>query len=180
MQTLILSEPEPAFGYVLPPEASFEEWKDTGLQFMMAGRMLNWLIGDWFREGHARFGAKALAYRNRIFRRDVDRFGPIIEVCARFPQDERHKELTWGHHAVAMEADDPHAMLRKAEDEGLTVAALKAAVKVASRQCEMPIDDDPEDTAYRRIVQAWNLASRSSREDFLESAQEAGLGVIDL
>jgi hypothetical protein len=42
------------------------------------------------------------------------------------------------------------------------------------------VDDDPEDTAMRLIVQAWNRAPVEARGAFLELAAEAEMGVIDL
>lgn len=175
---------EPMLPLSLPETHSFEEWSQLGRLLVAGRRKLDFLTGDWLIRGSTEYGDKARSEANAIFRADVERFGPMLDVCRRFSETRRHDALTFGHHLAVMPIEDDEqaeAMLVEAEASRMTVAAVKAQVRVTTnRQTTILPDDDPEDTAYRRIVQAWNLASRSSREAFLESAQESHMGVIDL
>lgn len=175
---------QPSLPLTLPATSTFADWSHLGTILLTARRKVNWLIGDWLDRGLTDYGDKARDEANRIYRSDVDRFAPILETCRRFPEEQRHDLLTFEHHVAVRDIEDDaqaQTMLDKAEADRMTVAALKAEVKVSSnRQTTILPDDDPDDTAYRRIVQAWNLASRASREAFLESAQESNMGVIDL
>jgi hypothetical protein len=171
-------------GLNLPTTETFADWQALGRRLCMGARAINWLIGDWLIDGAERFGDKARDEAQTIFRSDVDRFDPILKTCRRFPEPKRHAALTFGHHLAVMSIDDDteaETLLSKAETERMTTAALKAEVKVIRSHARLPIeDDDPVDTAMRRIVQAWNLASREARQMFIELAQESHMGVIEL
>jgi len=168
----------------LPHTSTFEEWSDLGLILCSGARAMNWLIGDWLIAGTESYGTKARDEANRIFRADVERFDPILKTCRRFSEEKRHDRLTFGHHVAVMPiADDTEAeeLLVEAERERLTTATLRAKVRVIHHtQSSFMADDDPDDTAMRAIVQAWNRAPRTAREAFFELAQEIQLGVIDL
>lgn len=168
----------------LPHTETFDDWSNLGRRLCASSRVINWLIGDWLIEGSDRFGEKARNEANTIFRSDVERFAPIVDTCRRFPEPKRHQSLTFGHHlaVMAIEDDDQaEQLLTRAENDRLTTAALKAEVKVIRSQDRLPlVDDDPVDLGYRRMAQAWNLASRESRELFAESVAESHMGVIEL
>lgn len=172
-------------GLSLPVTPTFEDWRDLGRRLCMGARAVNWLIGDWLIDGAERFGEKARAEAQSIFRSDVARFDPILRTCRRFPREKRHESLTFGHHlAVSVVDDDIEAekLLEQAEQTGATVAMLRATVRVTSATSYLPglDDDDPVDTAMRRIVQAWNLAGKAARQDFVELLKDSDMGVIEL
>lgn len=175
---------QPMLGLSLPPFQTFADWNDLGKSLCLAGRNIHWLIGDWLIAGVEKFGDRARDEANVIFRSDVGRFDQILKTCRRFPEPKRHASLTFAHHLAVMaitDDDQAERVLTEAEQHRPTIAALKAQIKVLqNRQPSMIADDDPEDTAMRRIAQAWNNASREAREDFLELAQESSFGVIDL
>ncbi|WP_300562981.1 hypothetical protein [Companilactobacillus sp.] len=180
--TLHMDQEEPTFGFSLPEQATFDEWKESGVQFMLAGRMINWLIGDWMRQGADRFGWEAVNFANSIFRRDIERFGPIVDVCTKFPEEQRHKSLTFGHHAAVVSLDDPHPLLERAEAEGMTVATLRAHVTVVRHAEQPPLwnDDTEEDKAYREGVQCLNRLPRDVRQMIVEAFVEVDCGVVEL
>lgn len=184
MTTISGSREMPMLPLTLPHTETFAEWSSLGHKLCAGARVMNWLIGDWLIDGTENYGAKARDEANRIFRADVERFDPILKTCRRFPEDKRHDRLTFGHHAAVMAIpDDAEAekLLSEAETERATVASLKAKVRVINHtQASLIEDDDPEDTAMRAIVQAWNRAPKTSREAFLELASESHMGVIDL
>lgn len=172
-------------GLSLPETETFDDWRNLGRKLCMSARAVNWLIGDWLIDGAERFGDQAREEAQAIFRSDVQRFDPIVKTCRRFPPERRHDALTFGHHAaVAAIEDDAEAekVLTEAEASGATVAMVKATVRVITAETALPglEDDDPDDTAMRRMVHAWNLGNRKSRADFVELIQESDFGVIDL
>lgn len=175
---------QPMLPLVLPETSTFEEWSSLGRLLVSGRRKLDFLTGDWLIRGSTEYGDKARSEANAIFRADVERFGPMLDVCRRFPETRRHEALTFGHHLAVMPVEDDEqaeAILVEAETNRMTVAAVKAQVRVTTnRQTTILPDDDPEDTAYRRIVQAWNRAPRGVRKLFQEQIEETGLKVIDL
>jgi len=177
-----------ALGLDLPETMTFDEWTNLGRKLCMARRAVNWVIGDWLIFGcdEARFGRAALEEANAIFVADADRFAPIVDTCRRFPEDRRRAALTFGHHLAVMAVEDDteaETLLAKAEAERMTVAALRAEAKVRTdRQATMlPNDPDPEDDAYRTIIQASNrCGSPEARRLAIEAIIEANYGVVDL
>jgi hypothetical protein len=174
----------PTLPLALPTTSTFEEWSDLGRMILTATRKLDWLRGDWLIDGSTRYGDKARDMAVSIFRADVDRFAPIVDTCRRFPESERHPALTFGHHLAVMAVSDDaeaHTILARAERDRMTVAAVKAHVRVSTdRQVTMLPDDDPTDTGARRIWQAWNRESRASRDEALAMMMEAQLGMIEI
>lgn len=172
-------------GLSLPATRTFDDWRDLGRRLCMGARAVNWLIGDWMIEGAERFGEKAREEAQSIFRSDVPRFDPIVRTCRRFPREKRREHLSFGHHLAVSDVDDDaeaEKLLEQAEQTGATVAMLRATVRVSSTTNYLPgmDDDDPVDTAMRRIVQAWNLAGKAARQDFVELLKGSDMGVIEL
>jgi hypothetical protein len=169
----------------LPETATFDDWSGFGAKLLAGRRKLNWLIGDWLIAGMDRYGDQARDEAVRLAKTDIDRFGPIVDVCRRFPEDKRHAALTFDHHAAVARLDDERAasMLDDAERLSIPLPMLRAQVRetrVASGDLNLPDDDDPEDREMRAVAQAWNRARKSARQAFLELAEESHLGVIDL
>ena len=173
----------------LPEDMSFDEWIKLGRLVILRFRRASWDLGDWLKFGldpKRGWESQELQEALSVIRADAVRLTPVLETCRRFPEEKRHHRLTFAHHAAVMAIDDDaeaDALLTEAEREGATVALLKATVRVRTAGDRLPgmvEDDDPIDTAYRRIVQAWNCAPRASRELFAESVAESHMGVIEL
>lgn len=82
----------------------------------------------------------------------------LAKTFAAFPgEDDRNKQLTFNHHAVAAGTDDPAFWLSEAEENSYSIRELKQAIKPT-----------PEDTEMR---QAQNLLERL--EKFLEQGGDA-------
>jgi hypothetical protein len=176
----------PALLFEIAEPQTFEGWQDTLTKLVTAGRRINWMIGDCLIAGLEQFGERARDEANRIARLDIDRLGPIVDTCRRFPEPTRHPLLTFGHHLAVMAVkDDSEAqrILTAAETDRMTVAAVKAHVRVSTdRQTTLLPDDDPDDREYRQMAQAWNRCSSiSARQMFVEAIEEAGInGEIEL
>jgi hypothetical protein len=179
--TILLSDPEhSSFAFSMPADATFQQWQHQGSEFVTAGRMLNWLIGDWIIAGVERFGERARDHANQIFRRDVDRLAPIVDTCRAFDPPKRRKNLSFTHHQIAAKAPDPSQALDQAERDGLSCADLRAHVRVAAPTFHLE-DDDPEDAAYRIVIQASNrCGSAEARQMAVEAIIAANYGIVDL
>lgn len=168
----------------LPEAHTFEEWSMVGRRLCASAKVISWMIGDWLIAGVEKHGEKARDEANAIFRSDTGRFGPIMDTCRRFGANRRHMDLSFGHHQAVMAIRDDaeaDALLEAAERQRLTVAMVKAQVRVvADKQATMLPEDDPVDAMSRLISQAWNRASVAAREDFFALAEVANFGEIDL
>jgi hypothetical protein len=182
--TTIIPATGSQLGLNLPEIHTLEEWSGALTWLIAIKYRCEFAIGDMIDRGVAQFGSEAFEMANRIFRAHDDRLAPILDVARRFPEGKRHDRLKFGHHLAVMAVkDDEQAehLLCEAEEQHLTVAALKAHIRVKTdRQANMLPDDDPEDAAMRLIAQAWNRAPLAARESFLELAKEAALEEIDL
>lgn len=176
--------PGTQLGLNLPEVSTLEEWSGALTWLIAIKYRCEFAIGDMIDRGVAQFGTEAFEVANRIFRAHDDRLAPILDVARRFPEGKRHERLKFGHHLAVMAVkDDDQAedLLREAEEQHLSVAALKAHVRVKTdRQANMLPDDDPVDAMSRLISQAWNRASVAAREDFFALAEAANFGEIDL
>jgi len=177
-------EAQPTLGLDLPPTLPLDDWRDLGRKLCASGRALNWLIGDWLDFGLSHY-PEAQAEALAIFRADERRLDPILQTCRKFPRERRRDNLTFGHHAALLKLpyDLAEALLVEAERHRVTVPMLRAQARaaLAERQGSVELsDDDPEDTEYRRIVQAWNNASHAARRNFIEAVEEVNMGVIEL
>lgn len=181
---ITVSSPGTQLGLNLPEIRTLEEWSGALTWLIAIKYRCEFAIGDMIDRGVAQFGTEAFEMANKIFRAHDDRLAPILDVARRFPEGRRHDRLKFGHHLAVMAVkDDEQAetLLREAEEQHLSVAALKAHVRVKTdRQATMLPDDDPMDAQMRLIAQAWNRAPLAAREEFLALAEEANFGEIDL
>lgn len=171
-------------GLSLPETETFDDWRSLGAQLCRAKKQVDFLIGDWLRDGK-RFGEKAMEEAQRIFLSDKPRFAPIVAVCERFPKPKRHTKLSFGHHAAVMpikQDDEAERLLQKAELRRLTQAELRADVRAIIRATEPSwYDDDIVDQEYRSIMQPWNRASTlEARNLAAEAIAESHFEIVPL
>ena len=120
-----------SIGLDLPDDLPESEWRDMGAQLGHVERGVMWCIGDWWAFGEARYGQRKAVVTA------PDWEGPSYQVCKnaarvarRFPFEQRHGDITFGHHAevAALPPDEADALLDRAETEGLSTRALRAEV----------------------------------------------------
>jgi hypothetical protein len=154
-----------------------------GHGLVAAHRDASWAIGDWVIAGMGVQGNRALVEAQKIVRPEIDRLCVLVETCRRFPPGSRRASLRFAHHQTVAKLDQvtAAALLDRAEREGMTVAALRAAARiVVNPEPFGSIDDDPEDAAFRKLAQAWNRADKATRQMLVEQTEESGRRIIDL
>lgn len=120
------------------------EWGDTGLTLPSEYRLEDvgpwiaevrkhkqgnqWFAGDLYGDMEERFGERASQYIED-FGYTPESLANAIRVCKAWPKKLRNGNLTFGHHAVLQVHPQREAWLRTAELSGLSVAALRRALK---------------------------------------------------
>jgi hypothetical protein len=183
----LLTDPDAVIALTLPDDMPAPQWRAMGKALSTARRKVDWMIGDWIAHGRAHHPDQiemALADDMGIAPAEARR---IEAVTKAFPAHARHKALTFDHHAhvAALPLQEALPLLKAAHEEG--VSAKEMRMMAMLRKVELRIvlprdehDDDPDYTQAKAIAAYWNRASRAARETFLDLANEADLGVIEV
>jgi hypothetical protein len=173
----------------LPKGLSFDAWQDVGRELAAREKVLNWWIGDWWAFGEHCYGERAKAAARDVFPMTFQRLMDIGSVARAFPTTSRqHEVLTFTHHQevaplARQSAEAAQMLLDRAEREKMTVAQVRAAVRVLQGKTVQEVlsarDEDPDHYEVLTIARAWNRAQEHNRETFMELASEAGLKDID-
>lgn len=118
-----------------PPEGMDQRtWIMAGRRLGALGRVSNWLIGDWVREGITRWGER-YAEASRITGFDPHSLRNMAYVASRFDLSLRRDNLTWSHHALlaALERDEQVYWLDQATELKWSVADLRTMMRSARR-----------------------------------------------
>ncbi len=132
-----------------PPQGmTFESWEESFETLMVAHDSLPWLLGDCLNAGEAAFGedyAQALPET----RKAQETLRGYMWVASRVPIVARATGLSWSHHrAVAgLEGPEQARWLERARTEGLSVKALKDALRPAEVTSEGGDGDTTEPEA---------------------------------
>lgn len=150
--------------------------------------VLNWWIGDWWAFGEHRYGERAKVAAERLFPLSFGRLANAASVCRAIETSRRREVVPWSHHAeiVPLARQSPEAadeLLERAERENMTVAQVRATVRVLQGKTVSEVlsarGDDPDHYEVLTIARAWNRAQIHNRQVFMELANEAGLEDID-
>lgn len=112
----------------LPPNLTYEEWRDTGLAYTRLGAAVKFWIGDWLLYGEQHYGelmpqaAAETGYEPETLR-------VMLWVATKIPPEMRRASLPWSHHQVVAAQPNVAELLDQAEAQKLTVSALKALVR---------------------------------------------------
>jgi hypothetical protein len=183
----------------LPDGLPIEQWEQVGRTLFAEMRQaedrttqVNWWIGDWWAygsgtgaDGKPRYGARAKAVAEGIF--GTMTFQAVADcgyVARKIEASRRREVLPFTHHreVAALEPEAATRLLTKAAEQHLSTRDLRKEVlrhRIAIGHFTPNEDDDPEHAQLLAIARAWNRARPSVREEFLDMAQEAGLGEID-
>jgi hypothetical protein len=170
-------------GLALPDDLAFEDWVSLGRDLANQRRNVDWMLGDWLAQGRERFAdqiqfdflADALGIAPKRLR-------TAAEVAQHFPPAARDETLSIEHHAhvAALPSTEALTILKKAKEQHLTPEETRIEAVKCRAIIEPPlIRDDPEYDQLIAISRAWNRANASVREQFMDLANEANLGVID-
>lgn len=180
--------PSQSLSLTLPDGLSFDQWQHVGRELAAREKVLNWWIGDWWAFGEHRYGDRAEAAAADIFPLSYGALRNYGSVCRAIETSRRRDTLDWSHHqevaplahAAPEQAD---ALLERAEREHMTVAQVRAAVRVAQGktlgEALAARDEDPDHYMLLGIARAWNRAPVAVRKSFMELASESGYEDID-
>jgi hypothetical protein len=126
-------------------------WIMAGRRLGALGRVSNWLIGDWVREGVARWGER-YAEAAKITGFDPHSLRNMAYVASRFDVSLRRDNLTWSHHALiaALEREEQIYWLDRATALKWSVSDLRTMMRsqvrdvarTASAQAAGPVGAD--------------------------------------
>lgn len=126
------------------------QWAATGRRLGAIGRASQWWIADWLRYGTAKWGEKYIEAA-RLTGYDSTSLRNMVWVAAQFDDlSLRSDKLTWSHHVLlaSLSAEEKRKWLKRAADEHLTVADLKAELRSATAgDGASPSEPDPPQQA---------------------------------
>jgi len=110
----------------LPPDLTFEDWDNIGMQIYSFSRHVPWLLGDWLLFGEAQYGEQ-YASAQIATGKAYDTLAQYKMVSKKFGVEKRHDELTWSHYLRLCKISDDKvdALIEQAIDEELSVSELK-------------------------------------------------------
>lgn len=119
-------------GLDLPDGLTPAEWQEAGLQIARMRGATQWWIGDWWAFGEHRYGDRKALVESEEWD------GPAFQtcrnnavICQAFETSRRRDSLSFKHHAevAALPIEWQDQLLDEAEENGLSVAKLRARVK---------------------------------------------------
>ena len=117
-------------------QLSFEEWVDLGGRLRTMRDHVHWWLGDWWNYGEYNYGEMSSQEAQEELEHQVGYRYHTVRVAAwvasRYAPDARATDLSWRHHKEAAAIEDVairDALLRRARDEGWSLARLRREVR---------------------------------------------------
>lgn len=174
MNAITMIEPTAANGLALelPEGQSFDDWKALGEKLCSTERVLNWWIGDWWAAGEHRYGERAKAAAEGLFKLSFGALRNAATVCRSFEASRRRDVLSWSHHVevAALPPDEADAILDRAQDRGWSKQEVRSAATERKRALGLirerepePYADEPIIIETKAITNAWDRASDEAK-----------------
>lgn len=152
-----------------PYKKSWEEYITLGQEARESKDDSNWKLGDLALGVDKDYGEDSIgkyAYAISVPKKSLMNNRTIAK---RFPEEVRvrYKKLSWSHFEAvsATKIEKPEAWLEKADNEELSVEALRKAVSEAYPTIGQPdLDDDPPEVYRCEECGLWRLRDVSSLE----------------
>lgn len=176
--------PSTSLSLSLPEATTFEEWQDIGRELAAREKVLNWWIGDWWAFGEHRYGERAKLAAEGCFGKSFSTIATAASVCRSIETCRRRQALDWSHHAevaplVKQAPDAAQMLLDRAERENMTVAQVRAAVRVLQGRETEPRPAPDDDSLLGSFLRHWNRLPHHIRIDAAELIAEADGGLIE-
>lgn len=115
---------------VLPPDMDYDRYEAVGLMLTHSESMIMWLLGDWLNYGEHTYGQK-YAQAAELLGYHPQTLTNIASLSHRVKPKQRSRILKfWVHEPVAkLGPAQQRALLKRAEEEGLSRSALRKIVK---------------------------------------------------
>jgi hypothetical protein len=153
----------------LPEGLTFEHWQDVGRDLAAREKVLNWWIGDWWAFGEHRYGERTKVAAEGLFPLSFKRLANIGSVARAFGETSRQREvLSFTHHEeiAPLARQSPEAatmLLDRAEREGMSVAQVRAAVRVLQGRERDTTPAPDHDSLLASFLHHWNRLPREVR-----------------
>jgi len=144
---------------LLATNNKFSDWYSHGETLAKAERQNSWDIADWLVAGDEAFGQyHTYGEASLLFRMNSTTLRNYAWVARAFPPEQRNFEVTFAHHRAVLCVKDKAKraeLLRKADEERLSVAQLKNYLPVKPRTKE-----DAEKQAQRIAEKVGGLIAK--------------------
>lgn len=181
-------------GLELTGESSEADWKQLGQQLRQLDEAKQWMIGDWLVDGKRHYGDGLYQRAAGLLGYDEGTLRKCSSLAGQFELCRRRHNLTWGHHYEVASikpivegadgklklGDEPDRekiaeMLKMAEKEGLSVAALREKVREYKewQREHIRLANEPEKYAVIYADPPWLYTSGDQHTD---ESQETVIG----
>lgn len=136
-----------ANAYQLPEGLEFDAWQEVGERLQGVQGAVQWWIGDWLNYGKRAYHDNVVGHDRywlaiEAFGRDHQTLLNYASIANRIPPEQRRDSLSFSHHeAVAsLGTDERGYWLTKAEEERLSVDALRRSIRDHGNQGRLPVE----------------------------------------
>ncbi|WP_347271649.1 hypothetical protein [Rhizorhabdus histidinilytica] len=164
-----------------------DAWLDAGRTLAAERRDVDWRLGDWMLEGREKgyLDQAGFDFLSDNLGIAPKRLKVITRAAETFPRHLRDETLTIEHHAYVADLprDEQMHLLGQARREHWNDDDLRKHVinhKVRTGRVDSLSGEEWDHHALVALQHAWNRANPHVRAEFLEMAQEANGGVIDV
>ncbi len=119
-------------GLQIPKDLSYEDWEKAGGKLARIASTSAWCLGDWIVHGQDRF-ADRYQYAVQKAGLDYQTLRNYVWVSRKIPQDHRHHQLSFQHHAevASLDAAERDYWLRQAEASHWSRNELRMKIRAA-------------------------------------------------
>lgn len=162
-------------------------WLTTGRDLAAQRRNVDWQLGDWLIEGQEKgfLDQTSFDFLSDNLGIAPKRLKTITKAVEAFPAHLRDTALTIEHHAhvADLPRDEQLDLLKQAREAHWNDDDLRKQVishRANAGRFDTLSAEEWDDHAMVSLQHAWNRASKKVRLDFLELANDANGGVIDV
>ena len=120
-----------ATGLALPFEIDNRQWYEIGVKLLAATQSIQWAIGDWWAFGCFSYGDRKAYAMLEPTRYTYGYLMNLGSVARKVPPSSRNELLSFTHHVAVskLHPSEQQELLRRAEDECLSVAQFNEAIR---------------------------------------------------
>jgi hypothetical protein len=120
-------------GLQIPESLSYEDWENAGKKLVRMANTSAWCLGDWILHGQEHFHER-YRYAAENAGLDYQTLRNYAWVSRKVPQERRHHQLSFQHHAevASLDAAEQIRWLRLAEANSWTRNNLRTKIRSAA------------------------------------------------
>lgn len=157
-------------------DISRDDWELTGQLLQRVDASIQWLIGDWINAADAINYGEAENFASELGF-NVKTIYEYAYVSRKVEISIRMENLSFSHHQLvaAMEPEEQEKWLKRAAEEGISVAKLRAAIKENDNQTSetlTPVQAMSTRISQQRETILKRAKNPKQRQDYLRLAQD--------